>query len=83
MKTTEQIAAVIQDLRWILRTCRVASVLPIETFELALPLSGVARIQAIRDGCVEIRGCIEQEQLAGNRMCAGYLDTALCLVKNV
>jgi hypothetical protein len=81
MKT--RIKAVVADLRWILRTCRVASVLPIETFELALPLSGVARIQAIRDGCVEIRGCIEQEQLAGNRMCADFLDTATMLIKYV
>jgi len=83
MTTNEAIVAVIQDLRWILRTCRVASVIPIETFEQMLPLSGVALMQAIHDGCDELRGCIEQEELAGHTMCADYLDTTLMLVKSI
>jgi len=83
MKTIEVASAVVQDLRWILRTCRVASVLPIETFEQALTLSGVALTQAVRDGRDEIRCCIEQEKLAGHTMSAGYLDTTLLLVKHV
>lgn len=83
MKTNELIVAVIADLRWIPRTCRVASVLPIKTFEQALMLSGVAQVQAVRDGCAELYACIVKEQLAGNIYCADYLDTALLLVNYI
>jgi hypothetical protein len=83
MKTHEAVVAVIQDLRWILRTCRVASVLPIETFEQMLPLSGVALTQAVHDGCAELYECIKVEQLAGNSMCAEYLNTTLYLVNYI
>jgi hypothetical protein len=83
MITIEVISAVVQDLRWILRTCQVASVLPIETFEQALTLSGVAQVQAVRDGRAELHDCIDIELRAGNTMCASYLDTAILLIKHV
>jgi hypothetical protein len=79
----ERIETVIADLRWILRTCRVASVLPIETFEQMLPLSGVALTQAVHDGCAELRECLATEYAAGHELCAGYLSTTLCLVKYI
>ena len=79
----ERIKAVLTDLQWILRTCRVASVFPIVTFEQALTLDGVAQVQAVRDGCAELRECIDLELNAGNTMCASYLHTAMLLVKNI
>jgi hypothetical protein len=83
MNINEQAAAVVQDLRWILRTCRVASVLPIVTFEQVMALSGVTQVQAVRDGRTELLDCIDIELRAGNTMCASYLDTAMLLVKNI
>ena len=75
MKLNDVVATAVTNLRWVLATEIVESLLyvPIESFETALVLDGVEQLKAVRSGCHEIIGCAHVEEDAWNTDIANRL----------